>query len=73
MKKIIAKGLQITVLSQNENDYILLTDIARHKDSERTDYVIQNWMRTVFAIDFLGIWERINNPNFNPPHLNPRP
>jgi hypothetical protein len=43
-----------------------LTDIARHKDSERTDYIIQNWMRSRNTIEFLGIWEKLNNPAFNP-------
>lgn len=64
MKKIITQGLQIYTFQQNENDYISLTDIARYKDSERTDYLIQNWMRTRDTIEFLGIWEQINNPNF---------
>ncbi len=56
--------MQIYTFSQNGNDYISLTDIARYKDKERTDYIIQNWMRTRDTIDFLGIWERINNPHF---------
>jgi len=66
MKKINTQGLEIYTFSQNENDYISLTDIARYKDKERTDYIIQNWMRTRDTIDFLGIWERINNPHFKP-------
>ncbi|MFH1652708.1 MAG: KilA-N domain-containing protein [Pseudomonadota bacterium] len=66
MKKIITQGLQIYTFQQNENDYISLTDIARYKDSERTDYIIQNWMRTRDTIEFLGIWEKINNPDFKP-------
>ena len=66
MKKINAQGLQIYTFKQNEDDYISLTDIARYKDAERTDYLIQNWMRTRDTVDFLGIWEQINNPNFKP-------
>jgi len=66
MKKINTQGLQIYTFQQNEEDYISLTDIARYKDSERTDYVIQNWMRTKDTIEFLGIWEKLNNPNFKP-------
>lgn len=66
MKKINTHGLQIYTFQQNENDYISLTDIARYKDKERTDYIIQNWMRTMDTIEFLGIWEQINNPNFKP-------
>ena len=65
-KKITVKGSQITVVSQNENDYISLTDIARYKDSKRSDYIIQNWLRNRNTIEFLGIWEQLNNPGFNP-------
>ncbi len=66
MKKIITQGLQIYTFQQNENDYISLTDMAKYKDSDRTDYIIQNWMRNYATIEFLGIWEQINNQNFNP-------
>ena len=66
MKKITTQGLQIYTFQKNENDYISLTDIARYKDQERTDYIIQNWMRAMSTIEFLGIWEQINNPHFKP-------
>lgn len=66
MKKITTQGLQIYTFQQNEKDYISLTDIAKYKDPERTDYIIQNWMRNYATIEFLGIWEQINNPKFNP-------
>ena len=66
MKKIITQGLQIYTFQQDTDDFISLTDIARFKDKERTDYLIQNWMRTRDTIEFLGIWEQINNPNFKP-------
>ncbi len=49
-----------------KQDYISLTDIARYKDAKRTDYIIQNWLRNRNTIEFLGIWERLNNPYFNP-------
>lgn len=63
---IEVQGAVITVLSGQREDYISLTDIARYKDSERTDYLIQNWMRNRNTIEFLGLWERLNNPGFNP-------
>ncbi len=44
--KIDVRETAITVLSRKQADFISLTDIARHKDSERTDYIIQNWMRS---------------------------
>lgn len=60
------KGTAITVLSQNEADYICLTDIARYKDADRTDYLISNWLRNRNTVEFLGIWEHLHNPDFNP-------
>jgi hypothetical protein len=60
---------KINVLNKNveitDKDYISLTDIARYKD-ERTDYLIQNWLRNRHTIEFLGLWEFINNLNFKP-------
>jgi len=66
MAKIEVKGTSVTVVSGDVDDYISLTDIARYKDSERTDYIIQNWLRNRNTIEFLGIWEQLNNPDFNP-------
>jgi hypothetical protein len=65
-EKIRVKGTEIAVLVHQEQDFISLTDIARHKDPERTDYLISNWMRNRNTIEFLGIWEALNNPAFNP-------
>ena len=63
---IEVQGTAITIVSARQDDFISLTDIARHKDSERTDYLIQNWLRNRNTIEFLGVWERLNNPDFNP-------
>jgi hypothetical protein len=63
---IEVQGTVITVLSHSRHDFISLTDIARYKDSVRTDYLIQNWLRNRNTIEFLGIWEQLNNPAFNP-------
>ena len=66
-KKINANGTEISILLQgNENDYICLTDMARYKDKQRTNYIIQNWMRARNTIEYLGVWEQLHNPNFNP-------
>jgi hypothetical protein len=59
-------GTAVAVVSRDRQDYISLTDIARHKDAERTDYLISNWLRNRNTIEFLGIWERLYNPGFNP-------
>ena len=66
MTKINVKGTEICLFSKKQEDYISLTDIARYKDPIRSDYIIQNWLRNRNTIEFLGIWESINNPNFNP-------
>ena len=50
MRKITTQGLQIYTFQQNKNDYISLTDMAKYKDLERTDYIIQNWMRNYATI-----------------------
>jgi hypothetical protein len=64
--KISAKGTEISVLSQgNDDDYISLTDIARYKNTAYPSEVIQNWLRNRSTVEFLGLWERIHNPNFN--------
>ena len=61
-----AKGTDIAVLSNgNSDDYISLTDIARYK-SDAPDDVIKNWMRNRDTIEFLGLWEQLNNPEFKP-------
>jgi hypothetical protein len=63
---IEVKGTAVTVLSQASDDYISLTDIAKHKEPDRSDHVIQNWMRNRNTIEFLGVWERLNNAGFKP-------
>jgi hypothetical protein len=65
MAKIQVKESEITVLSINENDYISLTDIAKHKSYDPTA-VISNWMRNRNTIEYLGMWETIFNPDFKP-------
>ena len=63
---IEVRGTVVNIVTQNEEDYICLTDIARSKDPERTDYLISNWMRNRNTVEFLGIWEHLHNPGFNP-------
>ncbi|MEG1738302.1 MAG: KilA-N domain-containing protein [Odoribacter sp.] len=65
MAKINVKQTDVTVIKIDNVDYISLSDMARERDTVRTDYIIQNWLRTRFALEFLGLWERINNPDFN--------
>jgi hypothetical protein len=65
-RNIEVQGASVAVLSQSQQDFICLTDIARFKDPERTDYLISNWLRNRNTIEFMGIWEQLNNPGFNP-------
>ena len=45
-------------------DYICLTDIARHKNPDFPADVVRNWMRSKMTVAFLGLWEQLHNPNF---------
>ena len=63
---IHANGIDIGIYTRDfENEFISLTDIARYKSDDPTA-VIQNWMRNRDVIEFLGLWERFHNPDFNP-------
>jgi len=64
--KITVHNTEIIFLNTEIGDYISLTDIARHKDPEHTDAIIQNWMRNRNTIELLGFWETIYNTNFKP-------
>ncbi|MBP5715919.1 MAG: KilA-N domain-containing protein [Bacteroidales bacterium] len=65
MAKITVQNTEITVISQNDKDYISLTDMANGKQSEsRAADIIKNWLRNRYTIEFLGTWEMIHNPNF---------
>jgi len=63
-KTINVKGTKITIIKQGDTgyDYISLTDMLKAKDG---DFFISDWLRNRNTVEFLGIWERIYNPNFN--------
>ena len=64
---IEAKGFAIQVYTEDfKNDYISLTDIARYKNAEEPNVVVANWMRNYNTIEYLGIWEQLNNFEFKP-------
>jgi len=62
MAKIVVQEKEITVISVNENDYISLTDMIKAKDG---DFFISDWLRNRNTVEYLGIWEKIHNPDFN--------
>ena len=61
-KKIIVIDNEITIISSNGRDYISITDMLKAKDG---DFFISDWLRNRNTVEFLGIWERVYNPNFN--------
>jgi len=65
-KFIEVKGVSVAIVHQNNQDFISLTDIARHKDATNTDAIIQNWLRNRNTIELLGFWETMYNPDFKP-------
>jgi hypothetical protein len=62
MPKIDVQGTSVTVYSENEMDFISLTDMLRAKDG---DFFISDWLRNRNTVEFLGIWEQVHNPRFN--------
>lgn len=65
-EQISAKGFSIQVYTEDfKNDYISLTYIAKYKNTDDPRFVIQNWMRNRNTLEFMGLWEILNNPNFN--------
>ena len=63
--KITVQGKEIILLSHQKEDYISLTDMAKYKNSEIPATVISHWLSTNFSINYMGLWERMNNPDFN--------
>ena len=64
-KELIIKNINVNFFSQKEEDYISLTDIAKQKNPNFPADVVKNWMRNRSTIEFLGLWEQINeNPEF---------
>lgn len=66
MAKIKVLDREIALRTVNDEDFISLTDIARYKNEDGSDDIIRNWLRNRNTLEFLGIWERLNNPDFKP-------
>ncbi len=60
--KIIVKNTEITILKEAIGDYISITDMLKAKDG---DFFVSDWLRNRNTVEFLGIWESVNNPDFN--------
>jgi KilA-N domain. len=72
MSKITVKETEIAIFSKlNYQDYIGITDIAKYKNPIEPKDVVKNWLRNRSTIEFLGLWERIHNPNFKGVEFDP--
>jgi hypothetical protein len=64
-KSIIVQKIPIQIISDNQTDYICITDMANAKENEsRAADIIKNWIRSRYTLEFLGTWEQMNNPGF---------
>jgi len=63
--KIDIQGVEVTFTQTHRKDFICITDIAKYKNAEAPRDIIKNWMRSKTTIELLGIWEKLNNPDFN--------
>lgn len=70
-KMLIVQGTDVVIFTQKGDDYISLTDIARHKNKNEPKDIVKNWMRSRSTIEFLGLWEKLNNPDFKGVEFDP--
>ena len=70
-KEIGVNGLVIKLRKEKGEEYISLTDIARKKNPLEPKDVVKNWLRSKSTIEFLGLWEKINNPEFKGVEIDP--
>lgn len=64
--KLEVQEQQIATDTKDGIECICITDIARYKNATHTNDLIRNWLRNRNTVEFLGIWEQLNNPEFNP-------
>jgi hypothetical protein len=64
MAKINVKGKDVSFYRFNDDDYICITDIAKYKNADAPADIVKNWLRNRTTIEFLGIWEKLYNPEF---------
>ncbi|MCR5312395.1 MAG: KilA-N domain-containing protein [Bacteroidaceae bacterium] len=71
MAKLIVKEQVVRTLNKDGIDYICITDIARQKNPIEPKDVIKNWLRLKNTLEYLGLWEKLNNPNFKGVEFDP--
>ena len=62
---VVVKGIEVSYKRINGEEYICLTDIAKYQNSKDPSFTIKNWLRKIDTINYVGLWEIINNKNFN--------
>ena len=65
-QSINVQNTYVSLYSHKQGDYLSLTDIAKYRNQTEPFSVINNWMRTRAAIEFLALWEVLNNKHFKP-------
>ncbi len=63
--EIVVKENKIGIMRVGHKNFISLTDLARYQNSSDPSFTVKNWLRRVTTIDYIGLWEQINNTNFN--------
>jgi hypothetical protein len=67
MSEIISvQGTEISIIVREKEEYISLTDIPKYRNKDEPFSIINNWMRSRSTIEFLGLWEKLSNPDFKP-------
>ena len=69
--EIFVKDVVIKTMTKDGIDYICITDIARQKNAAEPKDVVKNWMRQKNTLEYLGLWEKLNNPNFKRVEFDP--
>ena len=69
--EIIVKDISIKSMNVNGVDYICITDIAKQKNAAEPKDVVKNWMRQKNTLEYLGLWEKLHNPNFKGVEFDP--
>lgn len=64
MKKIMVQNTPVSIFRISKDDFISLTDITRVRNPDEPKDVVKNWLRNRSTIEYLGLWEKINNPAF---------
>ncbi|MDA3884850.1 MAG: KilA-N domain-containing protein [Candidatus Delongbacteria bacterium] len=65
-KRINVQGTEVRIFIYANEEYISLTDIAKYRNTSEPFSILNNWLRSRNVIEFLGLWEKLHNPNFKP-------